>query len=808
MNISLNWLKRYIDLDLPLDRISEILTDIGLEVEGLKKVESIPGGLEGMVVGHVIQCDKHPNADKLSLTKVDIGGGEPLQIVCGAPNVASGQKVIVATVGATLYPTEGDPFKIKKGKIRGEVSEGMICAEDEIGLGSSHAGIMVLPETTEIGIQAKDHFKVDSDYVFDIGLTPNRSDAICHLGVAADLEAYLKINEPNYIPSFKDPDVSQFKIDISNSPYKVNVENEKDAPRYSGIHLTDVQVGPSPQWMKNLLTSIGVRSINNVVDITNFVLHEFGQPLHAFDAEKIQGQEVRVKNLPEGTLFKSLDEVERKLSAKDLMICDGDDNPMCIAGVFGGLNSGVTESTNHIFLESAHFSASSARTSSTLHQLRTDAAKVFEKGSDPSITVIALKRAANLLKEYAHATINSSIVDEYPNPVEKPEIHLRYKHIDRHIGTSIDKEEIHDILRALNMELTPVDDHSIIVKVPTNKADVLREVDLIEEILRIYGFNKVPIPEKLTTTINFQKHPTKNYLRNKIADYLADNGFNEMMGLSLIESKYYDEKKDLIEINNTSNVHLDIMRPDALLSGLRHVVHNHNHQQNDLKLFEFGKVYSKSDQTFEEEEFISIFMTGMSAANSWNNQVENVDFFNLKKCVNDLFSKLNIQKFQISEVDSNHFNFGLKYHRGEKVIVELGKVTRGICSKMDIDKEVYYAVFNFTELFDCVKKAKVKIDLISKYPSTYRDLAVVMDEAVTFEQIEKVVRKSEKKLIRDIQLFDVYRSEEQLGKDKKSYALRFVFQDDNKTLKDKDMDKVMKSITQNLENQVDAHIRS
>jgi len=808
MNISLNWLKRYIELDMPVDKISEILTDIGLEVEGVKKVESIPGGLEGIVIGHVIECDKHPNADKLSLTKVDIGS-EVLQIVCGAPNVAKGQKVVVATIGTTLYPAEGDSWKIKKGKIRGEESQGMICAEDELGIGKDHDGIIVLPEDVEKGTPAKSYYHVDSDHVFDIGLTPNRSDASCHIGVAQDLAAYLKINE-GWTKNLNDPDIVDFKVDISNSPLKVTIENEKDAPRYSGISLSNVKVDDSPTWIKNHLNAIGVRPINNVVDITNFVLHEYGQPLHAFDLSKIAGNEIRIKNLPSNTVFKSLDDQERKLNDSDLMICDGEDTPLCIAGVFGGASSGVTDTTTDIFLESAHFSASAVRKTSTSHLLRTDAAKVFEKGSDPNITVIALKRAALLLKEYAGATINSEIVDEYPDPIKAKEIHIKYANVNRLIGTQLDKEEVHNILRSMNMELSPLDDNSLIVKVPTNKSDVLREVDVIEEILRIYGFNKVPIPETLKTSINYKSHPSKSQIKNAIANFLSANGFNEMMGLSLIESRTYTDQHDdnFVYINNTSNIHLDIMRPDPLMSGLKSIAHNLNHQQSNLRLYEFGRYY-KNGESFVENEFISLFLTGDENPKSWKkSDAKQSDFYDLKKWVEQVLQKVNINGYQISETDSSDFDFGMKFHRGEKVIVNFGKVSSKVASNLSIDKSVFYAQFDLKSIVKGASKANMTTKPISKYPSTHRDLSIVLAEKRKFDEIVAVVRKTEKKLITDIELFDIYRNEEQLGQDKKSYATRFIFQDQDKTLKDKDIDKIMKSITHNLETKLEAHIRS
>ena len=809
MNISLNWLKKYIDVDMSVEKISEILTDIGLEVEGVKMVESIKGGLVGIKVGHVVECGSHPNADKLSLTKVDVGENDLLQIICGAPNVVSGQKVMVATVGTVLYNSEGEAWKIKKGRIRGEASHGMICAEDELGIGPDHSGIIVLPDNIEVGIKASDYYKLNNDYVYDIGLTPNRSDATHHLGVARDLAAYLKINE-GWEGNVIDADITDFAVDVNDieSHISVSVENEIDCPRYSGLILKDIKVGPSPDWIKNALNSIGVRSINNVVDITNFVLHEMGQPMHAFDKNKLKGNAIVVKNLSAGTPFVSLDEIERKLLATDLMICDGDSNPLCIAGVFGGLHSGVTEETTTIFLESAHFSAKTTRQSSTRHLLRTESAKIFEKGSDPSITVKALKRAALLLKKYANATICSEIIDLYPEEKLPLEIHLKYENVNRLIGAQLEQEEVHNILRALNMELVPIDDHNIMVKVPTDKADVLREVDVIEEILRIYGFNKVEIPSQLKTAINSIPYPNKNKVKSTIADFLSSNGFNEMMGLSLIESRIYKESDTHVKINNTSNIHLDIMRPDALISGLQSVAHNINHQQTDVRLYEFGKTY-RHDESYQESEYLSMFLTGKAEPISWRSAKDRqVAFFDIKSWVESVLGRLNIKQYQISETESEEFDYGIKYHRGPNVISEFGRVSSKKAKIAGVSSEVFYGIFDLKSLSKSAAKAKTTISEISKFPKTDRDLALVLDEKVKFEEIVAVVKKVEKKLIKEISLFDIYRNNEQLGDDKKSYAVRFVFQDESKTLKDKDVDKVMKNIRQQLENKVGAEIRS
>ena len=813
MNLSYKWLKRYLDIEISIEELSEILTMIGLEVEGVEKVETIKGGLKGIVVGYVEQCEKHPNADKLSVTQVNIGEIESKQIVCGAPNVAAGQKVLIATVGATLYPTAGDPWKIKKGKIRGEVSEGMICAEDELGLGTDHDGIVVLPEDVPIGSEAADFYNISDDYVFDIGLTPNRSDATSHMGAAKDLAAYFKIHK-DWSGAVEEPSVIDFQVDIENPALSVVVENREQCPRYTGISLADVKVGPSPQWMRDLLVAVGVRPINNIVDITNFVLHEIGQPLHAFDQDKIQQGEVRVKNLSEGSKFLSLDEQERTLRSADLMICDGSDNPMCIAGVFGGINSGVTDSTTNIFLESAHFAAGAVRQTSTHHLLRTDAAKIFEKGSDPNITVYALKRAALLMKEYAGATIISEIVDHYPAEIEPVEVHISYDKINKVIGTQLKQQEIHDILRAMEMELKPVDEDTMIVKVPTNKADVTRDVDIIEEILRIYGFNTVPIPTQLKTTINHEDHPNERQIRKAIANMLSSHGWSEMMGMSLIESSYYDEnREDLIYINNTSNIHLDIMRPDAVISGLRAVSHNLNYQQTDLKLFEFGRTYRKENGDNKEHAFLSCFLTGSSQLKGWSTPGSANDFYVTKGWVDRILSRLGVQGFQTKvfepmESEEHIYSEGMQYHRGDQVMVRFGKLSRKLLNKMNITVPVYYAEFNYKSLLKSAKKSKAKVSLISKYPSSERDLSLVLENQATFEDILRITAKTDKKLIQKTTLFDVYENAEQLGEGKKAYAVKFLFQDDSKTLSDKEIDKVMSSLIKNFETKLGATIRS
>ncbi len=812
MKLALNWLKEYTDINLPPKQVGEILTDIGLEVEGEEEIESIPGGLAGLVVGHVKECGKHPNADKLSLTKVDVGGDELLQIVCGAPNVAAGQKVVVATVGTMLYPLAGEPFKIKKGKIRGEVSMGMICAEDEIGLGSDHAGIIVLPETVEVGTLVKDYYELESDYVYEIGLTPNRSDGTNQIGSAKDLAAALKINY-GHSGKVRMPSIADFKVDNHDLPIHVTVENTAACPRYSGVSISGVTIKESPDWLKTRLLSIGVRPISNVVDITNFVLHELGQPLHAFDADQIKGKKIIVKNLPAGTKFQSLDEVERKLIATDLMICDGESNGMCIAGVFGGIKSGVTDGTTNIFLEAAHFNAKTTRRTSFHHDLRTDAAKVFEKGSDPNITVYALKRAAQLIKELAGGQIASEIVDIYPTEIKRAEIKVAYRNVERLIGVSIPKTEIRAILESMEMEILEDGEESFVVAVPTNKADVTREADLIEEILRIYGFNKVPIPTQVKNSVVATKRPSPQELRNTLGDYLSANGFNEMMAVSLSKSSYSKEilpvpEEELVYVNNTSNVTLDVMRPTMLFSGLEAILHNQNRRSADLKLFESGKTYKKTADGFKESQHLSLFLTGQKASESWHNTKQAAtDFYTLKAYVNNVLARLGVTGFQEDSLKDDIFAVGYKYFRGQQVVAKFGKVQKKIAKAMGIKSDVYYADINFDALAKASKKHKIAYSELNKFPTVRRDLNLIIDNTVSFNDIVRHARKTVKKSLKDINLFDVYVNEEQLGANKKAYAVSFIFEDPTKTLVDKFVDKEMNKLIQAFERNLNAQIR-
>jgi len=812
MQISLSWLKDYINLDLSVDQVSEILTAIGLEVEGVDEKELVPGGLKGVVVGEVLTCGKHPNADKLSLTTVNVGAEETLQIVCGAPNVAAGQKVLVATIGTMLYPSEGDPFKIKKGKIRGELSEGMICAEDELGLGDDHSGIIVLQEDAKVGQAAAEHYQLENETVFEIGLTPNRSDGTCHFGVAEDLAAYIKVNiDPNI--AVKKPSINNFEIDHASHRINVVLENEQSCPRYSGVILTDISVKESPDWLKNKLRSIGQRPINNIVDITNFILHELGQPLHAFDLGKIGNNEIRVKNLPEGSKFVTLDEIERSLSAEDLMICDGNDQGMCIGGVFGGLKSGVTEETTAIFLEAAHFHPKSIRRSMSRHGLWTDAARVFEKGSDPNNTVYALKRAAMLIVDLAGAKVSSEITDLYPEEIQAKEIHLRYEKLNDLIGDDIPKDDIHQILSAMNMEIEPVDDHGIKVKVPTNKYDVTREVDLIEEVLRIYGFNKVSIPEKVSSSIQYSDHPERSMFREKVSEYLSSNGWNEMMGLSIIESRKCLENldiedKELVYINNTSNIHLDVMRPDMMLSGLSSVLNNQNHQQSDLRVYEIGKSYKQGEDSFIEEEWITMFMMGARHPMSWRaSDKNNVDLLDLRSELESMIGRLGLKPNRIEQLEDSRFDICIELYVHNQPLARLGSIKRSILSNLGIKSEVVFAEIPWNKLHQFTKRVKIKTSELNKYPSVSRDLSMIIDQSIKFDDILQASRKIDKKILKSVSLFDEYVNEEHLGAGKKSYAINYVFEDASKTLKDKEVDKIIDKLIKQYEQQFSAVVR-
>lgn len=798
MKISFNWLKQLIKTDKSPEEISLILTNIGLEVESLEKVQTIPGGLEGLVIGYVEERVQHPNADRLSVTKVNVGTSELLQIVCGAPNVAAGQKVIVATVGTTVYPNEGEAFKINKSKIRGEVSEGMICAEDEIGLGNSHDGIMVLPANAVVGTTVKAYFNIEDDYMYEIGLTPNRADAASHLGVARDLAAYLK-------QGFELPDVSTFAQDNDALNIPVTVEAQDACARYTSVCISGVSIKPSPDWLKDKLKVIGLRPINNVVDVTNYVLHELGQPLHAFDADKITGQKVFVKRCIEGTSFVTLDEVERKLSAEDLMICDVE-KPLCIAGVFGGLSSGVTEQTTNIFLESAYFNAVSVRKTSKKHTLKTDASFRFERGTDPEMTLLALKRAALLIKDVAGGQISSAVSDIYPVKAEPFKVEASYENINNLIGQEIPKEEIKSIIQSLGITIKAQNEEVLSLEVPPFKVDVTRECDVVEEVLRIYGYNNITIPSKVNASLAYTEKPNKENIQNLVADLLSANGFMEIWCNSLTKLSNSKNPDEAVQLLNPLSSDLNAMRQSLLQPALESVAYNVNRKSADLKFFEFGKTYHLIDSKYVECPRLLLVMTGIKQREQWNHQNGSLSFYHVKAAVDAILTRLGLSGFQSTEIADENFAYGLKYFRGDKTLVSFGAVTAKDKKTADLSKDVFYADFDWIYLLDTLKKNKIINKEVSKLQSVRRDLSLLVDNNITFDELKGIAFKSERKLIKDIQVFDVYQGDK-LPEGKKSYALSFSLLDEQQTLTDKQIDQIMQKVIANLAQNAKAEVR-
>ena len=798
MKISYNWLTQFIQSNKTPEEISKILTSTGLEVESLEKVQTIPGGLEGLVVGHVKECVLHPNADRLRVTKVNVGGAEDLQIVCGAPNVAAGQKVIAATVGATVYPMSGEPFKINKSKIRGEVSEGMICAEDEISLGESHAGIMVLKEDAVPGTPAKDYFNIKDDYLFEIGLTPNRADAASHLGVARDLAASLRT-------SIVLPDVSSFAVANTSRSIPVEVANEEACLRYSSLSITGVEVKESPEWLREKLQVIGVRPINNVVDVTNYVLHELGQPLHAFDADAIRGGKVLVGNLAEGTPFVTLDGVERKLSSEDLVIADAE-GAMCIAGVFGGATSGVKNETRNVFLESACFHPVSVRKTSKRHGLKTDASFRFERGTDPEITVYALKRAALLIQEVAGGEVSSAIGDIYPSVVPPFSVSLSYANVNRLIGEQIPVETIKDIILALGIQIVSESENGLELEVPSYKVDVSREIDVIEEVLRIYGYDNIAIPKQIRASLNNGVKPDREAVQNQVADMLTANGFFEILSNSLTKLAYAQDEAAAVKILNPLSSDLDTMRQTLLYSGLEAIAYNQNRKNPDLKLYEFGRVYTRTETGYNENQRLGIFLSGANHNAQWNQEAKPVSFYNLKATVDAIVRRLNISGLAESAFESDHFAQGQQYKKGDRALVHFGSVAKAVLKDLDIEREVYYADFDWDLLLKSIRKNKIVYKEVSKFPAVRRDLSMLLSTDVTFSQLKQAALRTEKNLIREINVFDVYEGDK-LPEGKKSYAVSFVLQDEEKTLTDKQIDGVMNKLIVNFGKELGAEIR-
>jgi phenylalanyl-tRNA synthetase beta chain len=824
MKISYNWLKDYLDFELSPEKLSELLTDSGLEVEGLEKWQSVKGGMEGIVIGKVVTCEKHPNADKLSVTTVDVGDGKLLPIVCGAPNVATGQKVVVATVGTKLY--DGDnAFEIKRAKLRGEVSEGMICAEDEIGLGDSHDGIMVLEDDAKTGTPASEYFNITEDWIFEIGLTPNRTDAMSHIGVDRDIKAVF--DNLDFLNNIKPdrkinlPSVSDFRQDNNDLDIDVIVENPEACPRYTGVTISGIEVGESPDWLKNRLNAIGLRPINNIVDITNFVLHETGQPLHAFDADEIKGKKVVVKKMPKGTKFITLDEVERELTDSDLMICNSEEG-MCIGGVFGGLESGVTEKTTSIFLESAWFDPVHIRKTSKHHDLQTDASFRFERGIDPEMVVFALKRAALLIKEIAGGKISSEIKDVYSRPFKKTEVDVSWMNIDRLIGKSLGKDVIKNILISLEFEIKEESDDGMKLIVPSYRIDVTREADVIEEILRIYGYNNIEIPPRQTSAIAHSKKPDAEKVKNTIAAFLSDNGFSEIMNNSLTKAAYYEEckafnEKRSVEILNPLSRDLNVMRQSLLFGGLEVISYNLNRKNADQKLYEFGKVYFKnpdagSDKSvtekYSEVNNLALFVTGKKDNESWYQQEKNVDFTYIKAMSQNLLRRIGIPfyKFDYIKSEKEYFDYGLNVIYNKKQVFEIGKISPKLMKMFDIKQSLFYAGFNYDYVFELIKRVKIQYTPISKFPEVRRDLALLLDKSIPFAEVEKLAYNTERKLLKSVNLFDVYEGKN-IEEGKKSYAVSFILQDNDKTLTDKVIDKVMKKMMRVFEDKLNASIR-
>lgn len=807
MKISYNWLKQFFDespsqsLQQTPQELSLLLTNIGLEVESLDLVQAVAGGLNGLLVGEVKTCIPHPNADRLRVTTVETSPGNIVQIVCGAPNVAAGQKVVVAPVGTTLYPLTGDPFKITKSKIRGEVSEGMICAEDEIGIGNAHDGIIVLNSAAEVGTPAKDQFNVKDDYVFEIGLTPNRSDAASHYGVARDIAAFLRT------PIIK-PETGKISFGKSGQSIPVSVENTKGCKRYASLLISGVTVQPSPDWLQEKLNVIGIRPINNVVDVTNFVLHDLGQPLHAFDADKIIGGRVFVKNLPNGAPFIGLDGVERKLNPEDLVIADAE-GAMCIAGVFGGNRSGVSDTTTSVFLESAYFDSVSVRKSSKRHNLKTDASFRFERGADPEMVIPALEQAANLIMDIAGGSLTSKIDDFYPEPVLPTAIDVTFENINKLIGAKIPSDEIEAIIRSLQIEVTKVSTDGLSLNVPAYRVDVTRECDIVEEVLRIYGYNSIEIPSKVNASLSTSTRPDKENTQHAVADLLSANGFAEIWCNSLTKSAYSAQPDQAVMILNALSSDLDSMRQSLLHPALEVVAYNQNRKVQRNKLYEFGKTYHLIDGSYVEKPRLILVLAGNKHNEQWNQPMREVDFYDLKAAVDAVMQRLGVMNFQIQELEDPAFASGMKYFRGDKTIVRFGAATKTDLQKCGVDRQVFYADFDWAMLLNMIAKHKIINKEVPKFPAVRRDLSMLIDKEITFDQIRGIVFKTDKKWVKEVQIFDVFEGggKVALPENKKSYAVSLLLQDEEQTLTDKQIDAIMQKIIHNLVQNIHAEIR-
>nr|WP_122120833.1 phenylalanine--tRNA ligase subunit beta [Alistipes megaguti] len=821
MNISYNWLKRYLATDLSAEKIAEVLTEIGLEVEGFEKIETVKGGLAGVVVGQVLTCEMHPDSDHLHVTTVDVGEGEPLRIVCGAANCRTGLKTLCAKIGAVLYPNGGDEeFKIKRSKIRGVESLGMLCAEDELGIGSSHEGIIELPADAPVGMSAKEFLHIEDDYLIQIGLTPNRVDAASHIGVARDLAAWLRSRGEQ--AEVKWPDVSAFAVDNHDLEVKIRVENEEAAPRYTGVTVTGCKIGPSPEWMQNCLRAAGINPKNNLVDITNFVLFELGQPLHAFDADKIEGHEVVVRTCEAGTPFVTLDGVERKLTDKDLMICSAE-RPMCLAGVFGGLDSGISDTTTNVFIESAYFNPVWVRKTAKRFGLNTDSSFRFERGVDPNLQIYAAKRAALLMKELAGGRISSDITDIYPHPIRDFVFDFSISRARALIGKEIPEETIRTILAALEVKILAEKGDVLTVAVPPYRVDVQREADLVEDILRIYGYNNVEIPSRVRSTLSYAPKPDRMKLMNLAGDFLTNNGFTEIMSNSLTRAAYYEgltacPADRCVRIMNPLSADLNVLRQTLLFNMMEAIALNINHKNGDLELYEFGNCYfydaaKRTEENhlaaYSEEYRLAVAVTGTTEPQSWNTKPVKASFFTLRAVAEKLLRRfgLDIYALKTSPIESDLFSEGLVMELNGKRLLEIGTVASKIRRMTDVKQEVYYLELNFDLLCKSTKKLKITAEELSKYPEVKRDLALLVDRQMTFAALREVAFSTERKLLKSVSLFDVYEGDK-LPEGKKSYALSFVLEDKSRTLDDKTIERVMANLVRQFEQRCGATVRA
>jgi phenylalanyl-tRNA synthetase beta chain len=810
MKISYQWLKEYLEFSPETEALGEELTAVGLEVEGIESYRSVPFSLKGVVTGEVKSCVKHPDADRLSLTKVDVGTGDWLDIVCGAPNVAAGQKVLVATVGTRLPDGKGGFFEIKEARIRGAASQGMICAEDELGLSDNHDGIMVLPDATPVGMDAESYLGVYEDTVLEIGLTPNRSDANSHIGVARDVVAFHRIHK-GYSGKLVYPEVAPLPDPSGPCPVRVQIKNEAKCLRYSGLCLRNVVVKESPAWLRHRLAAIGQASINNVVDITNYVLWEFGQPLHAFDADKIAGQQVLVQTLPSKTPFRALDGKEYALHEEDLMICDGNGDPMCMAGVYGGLESGVTASTKRVFLESAVFAATGIRRSSQRHVLHTSAAKAFEKGIDPENSLRALQRAAFLLIAYADAEIDGGLEDHYPHPGERAQIEVSLSYLQKNSGAEISMDETVHILESLEMDVRTEGD-TIKVSVPANKPDVQRPADILEEVLRMYGLDRVPMSGSIRFTLHPSEHPDREEAKSTLAGWLSAQGYHEIMCLSLSQSKYFRDyfgvsAEELVYIHNTSNTHLDAMRYNLLAGGLEAIAYNLNRRQSDLLLYEMGSAYCWKEGEAEEREQIVLWQTGRVLGENWLQKGVRSGFYSIKTVVDQLFRRLGLTDFQTDEAKATAFAYGIRYSRGNEALVTFGALDAGLCRQMDVKQEVYAAVMDWPAIWEAIRSLRIEVKEPSRFPEVRRDLSLIVRSSVTFAEIRSTAFQLESQWLREVSLFDVYEHEEHVGPGKKSYAISFTLQPEDHTLSEKELEEFLQRMISGMETKLHALIR-